>query len=870
MAAKKNSKSATTQLLQGQDDSFWEAINVFPKLMQSPYKDFKAQALSSLRKCGKADLKLLCERLMIAIPENATPEQLSANLLAADNSNSILFLAEFIRGKGAAIQAAYASHFSVTIRRKHSAQLHELGNRDVGGLKQFSRLILLYQDSPQTMNTIFVRKLWRSKKTTSEFLSPVTLDAAFIDKLGKSTSSLAEAMADAFAGYELEYFTTAQIDGWQVLLLKREYAPITRPDYRDTQKTLHGFGWIMFGVEVGKRRIILKGGGKKALPIVKTWFGLQLEVELADAEAEIVTNYDPLAVEAAFLGDEDTSSSIKISAVYFCRTMAPQHSPITIEPFFPGYDISRDLQFAREKGLLRMRSLSDMKWFRVRHGTKEALIEVTVDLGGAVTLRVNNVELSELEVDELSKAFEKRFSIPLNRRIDPQKLSLGTVDVYNSLLESDRKEGLAGYQLRALDGLLSLKIISVRPESIVACPKQPFICKLGGQPVIDEDLSECPECQSRLEATSVDFLDQNDVAIRKFMRKQLRDASGWQLSNDAVQFEGKDFYPLYDPTRPDHIVRVYFAKRVGERLLLSLDRSLQPVLVVHTGGDVEHAHLDASGVGHISLARAIAAQVDDAEKDHFREDVSQVQMALIRRQEERVFRRAEESRMRIGNPPSDYTGNDYQVDVFNVMRSIFPYTEYWAGTNRPDGFCCLVSFENANLREPQKHNLSYDAKFNKDGLGYNLGASEKRKEWDYVAALARQPELSTQGNELNGHAIIANILIESQMVDMAKFLRREHRIGKKHSNVKVVFMLDSFLTTLYDSVRMNEEKFRQRWNWLSYRVSYVLKRENAEDYVYLDAQSATDVINWVLNQREVDTPPDQGRLQDGMNEIMSD
>jgi len=789
--------------------------------------------------------------------------------LAADNTQTLVCLAEFIRGKGQAINEEYAATFTSTTQRKHSAHLIEHSRNRLGNLKLFTKLVLLYEHDSESIRRIFVRKLWRGRNTTWEFLSPVIHDETFVRKLCRSTNSLADALSDAFDGYDLRFFTTVRMDGWQVVLLQREYAPIVRPDFRDVQKTIHGFGWIMFAVELGKVRILMKGGGKKSLPIVRTWFDNQLQIELSDAEFDIVTTYDPQQVEAAFFGETTQDCPVQIAAISFHRTMAPGHSAMSMEPLFPGQDIQRDLQFAKEKGLLRIRSLSDIKSFRLRHKGKESLVQVAVDLGGAVTLRLDNTDMSEEAADSLCEAFKSHFSIPLNRRIDPQKLILGSVDVYNYLLETDRTEGLAQYQVRALRTLIQRGVLNLETEEIVTCPKQPFICKLGGKPVVDEDISECPECQTALQVKSVEFIRHNDTEIRKITSAMLTAATGWTFDHTAVHFEGGQFYPLRDPDRPDRVIRVYFAKRVGERVLRSLDRSLQPVLVAHTGGDVEHAHLDAAGVAHISFARALAAETDVQIAQRFNLDARHARDDLMRRQEEKVYRRAAASRQRLEAPPADYTGEMYQLDIFSILRSVFPYTEYWTGANRPDGFCCLVYFESANLRSPVKHNWSYDAKLNKDGTGYDLGVGEKRKEWDYVAALAKQPELSAQGNELNGHVLISNRFVESQMRGVAQFLRREHRLGKKHPNVKIVFMVDSFVASLYDSVRANEHDYRKRWNWLGQRFASVLASENEEGYVRLDGADAGRLCEWVLKQPEVETPPSMMNLSEGMHETMS-
>ena len=181
------------------------------------------------------------------------------------------------------------------------------------------------------------------------------------------------------------------------------------------------------------------------------------------------------------------------------------------------------------------------------------------------------------------------------------------------------------------------------------------------------------------------------------------------------------------------------------------------------GEPVDYAHLDAAGVAHVSLARALAAADDEEVKQRFANDVERARKALIDRQEEKVLRLAHISRQRIENPPSVYEGEDYETDIFNVIRSLFPYTEYWTGKNRPDGFCSLVHFDDASIRNPLKHNWSYDAKYTKSKKGYDLSIDEERKAWDYVAALMKQPELQVQRNELSGHVIISNNLDDKQM-----------------------------------------------------------------------------------------------------------
>ncbi|MDB5344784.1 MAG: hypothetical protein JWP89_3161 [Schlesneria sp.] len=866
----KKSHVAACRMLRQQDEEFWAGVQVFPSVIRrgAGVKDYNAQTLTQLRKCGANNLRLLAARTAVLYPKGTSSDQIASRLCSSDTHSTLTYLAEFVRNKGLAINEEYDSHFSASDRRKHSAELDEVTKGRGGGLKQFVKLLLLYESQEETVRRIFVRRLWRSKRTACQFSAPAIIKPRSVEKIGDEIGTLTSELSNALSGFELRYFTTVVLGPWTVLLLQREYAPVVRPDYRDTQKTLHGFGWIMLGVEQGGRRIQVKGGGKKTFPIIESWFRKAIGIDVVDTESDVFANYDPSNVENSLLGGYHDSCPVHLTAMSFKRTLTPQHSPMIVEAPFPGQDIRRDLLFGKEHKIFRIRSLTDLNWFRLRRGDKEVRVDIVPDPGGAVTLRLDNTDVSEDEIDKLREEFATHFAVPLDRRIDPQHLALGVVDVYNFLLEIDRTDGLAQYQRKALQGLIDKKIVSVEVSEVLVCPRLSHFCKYGGQDVTDPDLAECPGCQTELQKKKIELIKHGENEIRKVVAKLLESATNWTFSSSAVQFEGQKFYALSDPNRPDRIIRVYFAKRVGERILQCLDRSLQPVFVVHTGGDVEHAHLDAAGVAHISFARALAASVDADVASRFDEDVKYAREDLMRRQEGKVHSRAADSRKRIENPPDGYSGEAYQLDVFNILRSVCPYTEYWTGANRPDGFCSLVSFKDANLRNPIKHNWSYDAKFTREP-SYDLGVSEERKAWDYIAALAEQPELSAQGDELNGHAIISNRLSADQMKGFAKFMRREHRLGRDQSNIKVIFMIDGFLLRLYDRVREDEMKFRKRGNWLSLQLTTMMNKENSEGYVLLDSASAHELCSWVVRQKEIETPPNTLNLRDGLSDTMT-
>src|SRR4029079_326470 len=108
-------------------------------------------------------------------------------------------------------------------------------------------------------------------------------------------------------------------------------------------------------------------------------------------------------------------SEIRILAIQLKRSLTPSHAPLSIEAPYPGMDVHRDLADCKDKGMFRVRSLSDLATFRIGYKAFEIRIEVEVEIGGGVILHVDNAGLAEEELDDFRSQFLRNFGIPLDR-----------------------------------------------------------------------------------------------------------------------------------------------------------------------------------------------------------------------------------------------------------------------------------------------------------------------------------------------------------------------------------------------------------------------------------------------------------------------
>jgi len=194
----------------------------------------------------------------------------------------------------------------------------------------------------------------------------------------------------------------------------------------------------------------------------------------------------------------------------------------------------------------------------------------------------------------------------------------------------------------------------------------------------------------------------------------------------------------------------------------------------------------------------------------------------------------------------------------------------WGGRFRPDGFCSLVYSKTNKLNDLDKWNWSYDSKYSERHGGYKFDAGEHRKLFDYVKALSEQKELQVQRHQLDAHVIISNSLKPDKMKGATKFLRCEHRLGRKDlGGFKLVFMMELFLLALYDRVRLKEIEFTKRWGYLSQRLAWHMQQENKDGYVLLGKKEANDLADWVIAKPPVEDPVGIRHLQDSLDDMMS-
>jgi hypothetical protein len=688
-------------------------------------------------------------------------------------------------------------------------------------------------------------------------------------KLEKAIPSLITELKKLPEGRQLKFRGSHPLEsGPRVFVLQRAYKPKVVPEFPNTFHLFNGYGYVVFGLYDDPPRLEIKVGNQKYIKAIRDWAAKALGIPLQSCGLSVFDTYDAADLEKKLLGSHNEENGLAVIGIRLRRTALPNHPSITVEASSGKATVRDALAWYKEKGAISLRSLSDVEWLRVHFRGHEGLINALLTPDGSVRFELDNAGWPEGMRTELGTAFDKTFGIPLAQHINPKPLSMGALELFQSLLEWGDADEIHPHQRGLFEFLLDRKLLSVRSETLRTCTTAS--CQRKGKSVDDDQVENCPKCHQPLRIKQVRKIVHEQDGIRGFLGRVLKRATGWELADSPVQFESNEFFPLRNPVRPEQSVAVFLSRRVSTSKIEVFDRSMWPILVVHTSGTYEHAHLDIAGIAHLGLAYALAATQDRSVRERFIQDCNSLLERLQRNEQERVLRAARQSRDLLASDHAGCTGGMYESAMFGLIRSLFPYSMKWGGKFRPDGFSSLVYSKTNRLNDLEKWNWSYDSKYSERHGGYEFGASEHRKLFDYIQALSEQKELQVRGNQLDAHVIISNALERGKMKDAAKFLRCEHRLGRKDvAGFKLVFMMEPFLLALYDQVRSNELAFTKRWGYLSQRLAWQMQQENEDGYVLLDENEANALVAWVTGQPAVDNPVDIVHLQESLDDMMS-
>jgi hypothetical protein len=839
------------KFLSSSSSEFWNAVGVFEDALHAKthpdqlVKDVKDQ-LASL---GIGTLRMLCERSAMTYLPDGSVIDLVDNLLNECKTSTLIQLREFMRRRAEEISEVFEQTFSVRERSRFDADIEQLGKRKGEGLRPFSRLILLYRNSPETLKEILFLQFWRSASSYAEFESAEQLSAP--KAIGKAIIArqglLEKALTAAISGREVRMHGLHTLaDGTVVVVLHREYNPTIKRDFRQDFNVHYGCGLIIFGFHEDRRRVQIKTGNSRLIEAIESFVAQCFSTELRPLENDVFSDYEPKTLEQRLLGHYDPAAGIEVVAAKFRRSGLPTRCSLTISSPSATTSLQEPLQELLETKGVQIRALDDLESMTLTYEGKQAEITVDSTKSGAVIFRFDDSGWRNSLREEFEEKFELAFGIPVNKLINPERLQMGGVRVIAYLMSIHEEREIQPYQRKRFDSLVKAKILEREPQDAKACNNP--LCRARSVAILSEELENCKACDRPLETTSIPVIVRNNTQIMQFVNRVVSAATGWEIGKPRA-FEGTGYYPLQ---RPDDLESPEICLLLRDRLPSlareKFQRSSLPVLVIEPHTDDRYVFLDVDGIGRMSFAYLFTSQEIDEERKQCEKCIRNLVASLLRHQQEWITRAARQSYNHLVQGTSGDKGHVYETDIFNVLRFVLPYSYQLGreGKGEPDGFVCVPEYEDG-IEDVPAWNWSYDAKHSDKAKGYDLSSDEQRKIVDYIDKFRVKLHFAKKDRKLRAHVLISNNLSDAMMKKTARFVFSDvSGVQKKNRDVVLVRMDQGFVTRLYELSADNFDAFQRRRPLLGKMLVRLLSAKGPDGYSSVAASDAEALVNELL------------------------
>lgn len=845
-----------------QSNKYWKSCGVYVVDDVANRPQYTENAQKLMQRTGKANLLFLCQSLDLKFDDDASVTDL-ADVLLGSYTETVLCLCDFAKRRSESVKEQFFGIVPEEARAKLEVEIDALSDGKEEPVKALTMVTLLYLRDPGQIELVYARSLWRAKQTFHEYSIDTKLGKPEIAQLEKGMAVLTPRLAK-LNKKPVNFTKLSDLgSGLNIFLMKRKYNPTTREDYDNDYSVVNGYGNIVIGIDVKKGKLIVKIENKYFADEIRDWVSATLKCALKPLWAKNYDSYDASHVQKTLLGDYELKHGIEIIGIKFRRSIAPNHSLLHIERPMHSGSIREDLQWYKDHKVAAITSLSDLEEFRITYKDQEATINIKIEKSGLVRFRHNDTGWEEDLQVKFMADFQKCFGLPLNQPIDPSPLMRGHIDIYRYILSCKTKEEVQPFQMDAFNDLETLGIIKPDSQKLKTCGTTG--CPKHNKIVTDDDSKHCPNCQETLGDKHFILLEHDEAKICEVVGKVLATATGYKLEREADTFESLKFDGISAPGDATDVVYFCYKNQVGEKAHETLDRFAQPVIVIHTSGQYEHAFVDPQGIAHLGFSYILAATKDPASNELLKAECSGKIKILKQNFQARILRASAHSYTILSGSLKGYKGQFFETDKFNLLRYLFPNTKQWGGPNKPDGMCSIIHYDDNDMTKQVKYNWSYDTKLTEADIeGYAMGDGEKRKIWDYIMRMAGKPPFNANYNILNAHVIITNSIKRVKCKNVVKFVREDHRLGTKYPSLKLGFMRHDFVVRLYERVSAESEKFRKAINLLYQAVAQKLNTPGPDGYSWLDDATADDIATWVLKQDPIEQPLDQLTLLENM------
>lgn len=813
--------------------------------------DLNNRLTSLLNKLSKPNLEEVCKMYQIDSSEtiNKTNTISKFNVLSKNQKKEILLFIEFSSRKKKAIEKVF------------DFKKNELLNHPISKLKS------LFEENPIHLIEILTYYLWNERGSGEKYelknISFSDVKKLINEYTEKFTKILGEKSLDK------SYF---KIHSYSILkeneLILHIYKQVNDSPKPDFDKAIRNKEVVSLFIKFDfKTKLIeIKGANKNEKKCIIEAVESIFNKSFFRIKSELFKTYNPSKIEKAFTEGDYIDSNINenflVSKISFKNSTLIRSPKLTFQ--LENETIWPSIKDAKEKGIVKMKSIKDIEFLVAKCGAHEKKVRSTLLNNGNIIFTFDDSRMDDLEKEIFCEQFKCSFGVPLFQEILNSHFQEGQIDKVDYVMSLSSTNALSNDEKIQIELLLENKIMS--KKTLYTC-----ICKNCGkinesQDYFENELElECSCGSDDYNKKSNDIIENDFKQILKIVKQKLNsqfESKGFSYKGSSkikindVEFKG---ISLLNETSNELLQVIITDKTLHPKFLNRLSTMMIPTIIV-TVGIAENLliNMRKQGIIPLNFGRVYLSKDTDLEiifKDIFK-IISIESKSMITNAADNAYQSLKNIICLPSEAPKDYDDKIFEDDVYAILKEIVPNSQKWgkekSGQAYPEGLFA-VSTKNTN-NEKITRVYSYDCKFTRQDEGYDLGRSENRKAHEYAKNLNDNAYITrfSDTQSLSAHIFITNAAKESQMEKMRDYFYKN--LSKKNDTI-CIFIDVSSLLFLFENYRNNFEHLQANRNLFYEQLVGLLSREHIKEETvskYFNKALDDDLKeNAILNMKKV-------------------
>ncbi|WP_088014523.1 hypothetical protein [Gottfriedia acidiceleris] len=848
------------------DLDYWQELGIAinPIVELSKNEGLINQRLSSLlNRLTIECLKELATLYNLEIYSESTKEKIIDSFigLILDKKKEIIILQDFLNRKKRTIDELY---------------LLKMNSEEIHYSTSLPRLIQMFKLSPKLLMEGLTYFLWNEKGSGKIFsinkVIPIKNLLKLISEYKQTFPDRLYQLSGKDNNYKIHSFFVNKTE--IILSIYKQVNDSTKQDFDKAIRNKE-VSTILLSINSEQEIVEVKGANNSDAAHIITYIEETFPVKVSKIETGVFKNYDPVLISNAFLsGEPIIKSKVKdflVTKISFRTSLLKKSPKMTYE--LENESIWPSVIDANDKGILSFRSIKDIEHIMAQVQNKKRLIRSIVLSNGNVVFSMDDSKMDKAIKQSFIEQFEGLFGIPLFHEISNYEFFEGKADKLDYIMALSTSATLTEVERTLFDKLVASKLIKENNKLILTCTA----C---GDVSETEDMSfdlETFHCSCENTSSYSKKISSCEVDIKKVTSKtkQILTPSLLKMgyvaspkpSTIKIDEEKYQFINFHNDDTNETIQLFITSEHIRSSFMKRITTMMIPTIIV-TVGMVEEAvqSLKDQGVYPISFSKIYLSEEEELEK------LIHNNIEIIKMQSQTIISKAAdhatESLERTKSKPSEivegYDDKIFEDDVFAILKDLVPNGEKWgkekSGKPFPEGIFA-ISTKNTK-REDLRRVFSYDCKFTKKDIGYDLAKAEQRKAIDYVEKLNDNPFILrfSDKEELSAHLFISNRFQDHQKDGMREYFNE--KLGEKYDTHPVFLDIQSLLY-LHKCYRKNVEHIDANRNLFYERLIHLFTRENITQQE-IDKMFRTVLDRELVEHRNLDTKKVTDSLEEGI------